>query len=158
VRLAAYLVVLAVVGLAALLGAALLVRALIRTRQEGPPPAWAVALAAAVLLAIPAVAAGAYFVLPAPVSGRGLTNSVERETGSTTLFESECSEFGDGRWRCNVYDASASGTSDYIVSAGWSCWEARRIRDEAETPMPTRAEGCTTLRDTAGLLDGALDF
>ena len=41
-----------------------------------------------------------------------LTNSIERETGSNSLFESECDELRDGRWRCNVYDASASGTTD----------------------------------------------
>jgi hypothetical protein len=158
VALAAYLVLLAVLGLAALGGAALLVRALIRTREEGPPPGWALVLAATVLLAIPVAAVCAYRLLPAPVSDRGLTNSMERETGSNTLFESDCDEIRDGRWRCNVYDASASGTSDYDVGSGWSCWHARRIRDNAEVPMPARPEGCTTLRDTAGLFDSALEL
>jgi hypothetical protein len=66
---------LAVLGLAALAGAALLVRALIRTREEGPPPGWALIIAATVLLSIPVAAVCAYLLLPAPVSDRGLTNS-----------------------------------------------------------------------------------
>jgi hypothetical protein len=159
VALAAYLVGMAVLGLVVLLGAALLVRRLIR-RNEGPPPAWAVALGAVVILAIPIAAAGAYFFVPVPVSDRGLTNSIEREADSTDLLESRCEQSRDESWRCNVLDGEGSGSSDYVVTTGWSCWTARRVpqRFPPETPMPARPDGCTTLRDTLGLFDRLLDL
>ena len=134
-------------------GAARIVRWAVQTSEEGPPQWWAVLLAAGALLAVLVGAAAAYILAPAPVSGRGITNSVERETNSTDLLESDCTEVRDGRWRCRVLDASGSGHSTYVVDAGWSCWTARRTENQAETPMPARAEGCTTLRDTLGLFD-----
>ena len=147
-----YLVLVAILAPSMLAGAAWLVRALIRTREEGPPGRWALSLAVAVLLAMPVGAACAYFFLPAPASKRGVTNSIERETDAG-LIPSECSKTRDGRWHCSVYDSSSSGTSEYDVSAGWSCWHARRTADNAEFPMPPRPEGCTTLRDALGLFD-----
>ncbi len=94
----------------------------------------------------------AYFLLPVPVSERSLTNSIERETRSAAL-SSECSEIVDGRWRCHVNDSSGSGTSDYAVDTGFSCWHARRTADDAEVPMPRRPDGCAKLRDFLGLFD-----
>jgi hypothetical protein len=146
-----YLVFVALMSLMALLAIAWCVRALVRHRATGPPAAWAVLLGAALLLAVPVAAASAYLFLPAPVSERTLTNSVERETNSAGLA-SDCSERGN-RWRCDVTDSQGSGSAGYEITAGRSCWEARRIRHDAEIPMPRRPDGCTTLRDALGLFD-----
>jgi len=135
-----------------LAGAARIVRRMVRTSDEGPPKWWAVLVAATVLLAVPIGAVAAYLAMPAPVSERGLTNSIERVTDSAGLG-SECNEIADGRWRCVVGDSSGSGSSDYEVATGWSCWNARRSADNAEQTMPARPEGCTTIRDCAGLWD-----
>jgi hypothetical protein len=83
-------------ALLVLAGAAWIVRQMLRASEEGPPPRWAVLVAAGVLLAVPVGALAAYFAVPAPVSERGLTNSIERETGSAGLG-SECSEVRNGR-------------------------------------------------------------
>jgi hypothetical protein len=151
-----YFVLVAVLAMLALAGAALLVRGLVRTREAGPPAWWATLIAATVVLAIPAAAVATYLLLPAPVSARSLANSIEHEVGSG-IIPSDCSQVGGGSWRCSVFDAQSSGTAEYLVTAGWSCWHARRTRDDAEVPMPRRPEGCATLRDALGLFDRVLN-
>jgi hypothetical protein len=143
------------VGIAAvlaLLGAIWLVRAMINSRGVEPPAWWAVLFAAAVLLAVPTAAVATYLLLPVPITERTLTNSVERDTGSAGMA-SECSERAAERWRCSVTDRSGSGFAQYMVTAGDRCWHARRTGIDAETPMPARPEGCTTLRDVLGILN-----
>ena len=111
-----------------------------------------VLLGAAVLLAVPGVAAATYFVLPVPVNERTLPHSIERETGSGGPYNSSsCSERPGGGWRCSISDSSGSGSVEYAVTAGDRCWHATLRTDDAEGPMPARAEGCATLRDAAAL-------
>ena len=105
-------------------------------------------LAAAVLLAVPAVAVATYFVLPVPVTERTLTKSIERETGSAGRYNSSsCSDRPGGGWRCSISDSSGSGSVEYAVTAGDQCWQATLRTNDAEGPMPARPEGCATLRD-----------
>jgi hypothetical protein len=112
-----------------------------------------VLLAAGVLLVVPAGALATYFFLPVPISERTLVNSMERTTDSAGL-SSSCSERGHGRWLCGINDGGGSGSAFYDVAAGRSCWHASRSgRRDAETPMPERPEGCTTMRDVLGILD-----
>jgi hypothetical protein len=103
-------------------------------------------------VAVPTAAVATYLLLPVPISERTLTNSIERDTGSAS-FSSECSERAAERWRCHVDDRSGSGYAQYVVTAGDSCWHARRTEIDAESPMPAGPAGCTTLRDALGILD-----
>jgi monoamine oxidase len=43
--------------------------------------------------------------------------------------------------------------SDRDRRVGGRCWTARRTADNAELTMPARPEGCTIVRDFAGLWD-----
>jgi heme/copper-type cytochrome/quinol oxidase subunit 2 len=143
-----FFVAVGVVAVLALFGAFRLVRALVNTRESGPPAWWAVLLAAVVLLVVPAVAVATYFVLPVPVTERTLTQSIERETGSAGLHNSSsCSGRPGGAWRCSISDSSGSGSVEYAVTAGDQCWHATLRTNDAEGPMPARPEGCATLRD-----------
>jgi hypothetical protein len=144
----AYLAGFALLVVLALVGAALTVRAVVHSRDEGPPSWWAVLLAAGVLVAVPVGAIAAYLLLPAPVSERGLRHSMERRTDEPGSFE--CSDARDERWACRFRDPSG-GTARYEVRAGWSCWRARRMADNAEARMPNALRGCTTVRDSVGV-------
>jgi hypothetical protein len=147
-----FFVAVAMAAVLALLGAVWLVRALINSRESGPPAWWAVLLAAAVLLAVPVAAVATYLLLPVPLTEGTLTQSIERETHSAG-FSSECSKREERSWRCSIDDTSGSGVAQYDVTAGRSCWDASRRGGDAETPMPARPEGCTALRDVLGISD-----
>jgi hypothetical protein len=146
----------AVVGIACaigLLGVVWAVRTAINGRGSESPAWWAVLLAAAALLAVPVGVVATYFFLPVPISERTLVNSMERKTDSAGLG-SQCSERRHRRWLCNINDGHGSGSAGYDVTAGRSCWHGSRSgRRDAETPMPERPGGCTTMRDILGILD-----
>jgi hypothetical protein len=143
----------AIVAVAALLGAVWLIRALINSRGLEPAAWWAVLLAAGVLLAVPAGALVTYFFLPVPISERTLVHSMERKTDSAGMA-SGCSERAQRRWRCHITHGAGSGSAGYEVTTGRSCWHATRSGPrQAETPMPQRPDGCTTIRDVLGVLD-----
>lgn len=120
----------------------------VRSGGGGPAP-WAVLVGAGLLLALPLCAVAAYFLLPAPTSATTLINSLERETGSAGRIGA-CIQRSGERWRCRVNDSSGSGLAGYAVTAEARCWRATRYA-EGEGPMPPRAQGCTTLRDIAGI-------
>jgi hypothetical protein len=146
VGLAVYLAVLFVVAAAALVGVVLLIRALIGIRAEGPPPWWAVLLGALVLLAVPAVAAAAYFRLPAPLTERTLLNSIDREENSSFEATSCSKEELPQSWTCELADPSGN-FAEYSVTAGQRCWYANRTDNLAGTGLPLKPEGCAKLRD-----------
>ena len=136
-----------------LVGVVWAVRAAINSTESGPPDRWAVVLAAAALLAVPAGAAAIYFLLPVPITETTLAHSIERETDALTVYSSaSCSEQTGTAWRCDVPEISDSGTVEYAVTVGDQCWHATLRTEGAEGLMPPRAEGCATLRD-AGVLD-----
>jgi hypothetical protein len=150
---ALFFVAVAILCVLVLVGVVWAVRAAINSTDSGARAWWAVPLAAAALLAVPAGAAAIYYLLPVPVTKTTLAHSIERETGSLILYSSStCHELRDRRWRCTVPDASDSGSVDYAVTAGHQCWHAILRTNGAEGQMPARADGCATLRD-AGVLD-----
>lgn len=107
-----------------------------------------------VVMLVPLVLAGlllayalvARFVLHGPVDSGSLSRSVEVAAGSSTYgTESPCRRRSTApRWRCSVWDASASGGVTYVVRVrpGGSCWDARLVGPNGEGPMPLRLSGC----------------
>jgi hypothetical protein len=131
-----------------LVGVVWAVRAAINSTDSGPPACWAVLLAAAALVAVPAGAAAIYFLLPVPVTESTLAHSIERETDALTLYSSaSCSEQTGTAWRCDVPEISDSGTVEYAVTVGDRCWRASLRTEGAGGEMPARADGCAKLRD-----------
>jgi hypothetical protein len=115
------------------------------------------ALLVALGLLLPAVIlALAFFLLPSigAVSRDALNYSVTREVGgSVALGVSPCRERQDA-WRCEVQDASNSGSAVYRVRRDGRCWTAVKVRSFGEeVPLAPRASGCVDFRDQLRLLD-----
>ena len=98
-------------------------------------------------LGIAFVIAG-FLVIPGPVNGRSLLDSVVRASGSGGLADTglshSCTRAGP-RWRCVVTGHGGSGSVVYEVKVGsLSCWKGRLVASNGQS-MPKKIRGCVVL-------------